>query len=100
MNLTTEQKRAMEFIEKYGSIVRYEGGFWSKPDAELDGVLKAGLSGINPNEFRYPKNYVGTNTINALIRKGVIKVTKELTSKAGHVFPVECSAIEKTNLTT
>lgn len=89
IKLTPEQKRAMDFIEKYGAIVRYEGGFWAKPNDEKFGFIPKEIGGRMKEDCYYPLDYVGTNTIKALLKKGVIKVSKEREGKYGK-FPVEC----------
>lgn len=92
VKLTTEQKRAMEFIDKYGAIERYEGGFWSKPQAELDRLIPKTMSGRMEKDFHYPGDHVGTNTIKALLKKGLLKVSKEKEGKYGK-FPIECVGV-------
>jgi len=81
--LTPDQLRAMKFIEQYGSIDRYEGGFWSKPDAELDGFIPKESAGRAEKDCHFPKDYVGTNTIYALEKRGLIRISKMKESRTG-----------------
>jgi hypothetical protein len=83
MKISTEQQRAIEYIKEYGCIIRYEGGFWSFPNAPMAKCSK----------FYYPKNYIRTNTIKALIKVGLIKVTKEASGYMSRKYPIECKAI-------
>jgi hypothetical protein len=88
--ITPEQQRALDIIQQHGSICRYEGGFWAKPNDEIAGVFKKELSGRLDCDFHYPENHVGTNTIKALLKKGLIEVSEEKISR-GVKFAVRCS---------
>lgn len=70
--------RALEIIKEHGSIVRYPGGFWHKPDAPLK------YSGGLPSQsFYYPEGYIGTNTLNSLLNRELIEVAEEVNGPRG-----------------
>jgi hypothetical protein len=81
-SLTEEQKRALRICRAHGSIDRYDGGFWAAPNAEL-------IKGV-------PKDYIGTNTLKALLKRNIIKVTKEAVSARGK-FAVQYQLVESDN---
>lgn len=84
----------MTIVREHGRIVRYQGGFWAKPDDPLEGVIKAGVGGRSSDlekDFLYPKINVGTGTVLSLVRKGLLEITKVHSFQSGG-FPVECCA--------
>lgn len=70
--MTTVQQLAMAIVKKHGRIIRSRGGFWHAPDARL-------------NSRGVPEVWVGTNTITALAKQGVL----ELVALRPGWFPVE-----------
>lgn len=70
--MTTVQQLAMAIVAKHGRIIRSRGGFWHAPDAKM-------------NAAGVPDVWVGTQTIMALERKGLV----ELVALRPGWFPVE-----------
>lgn len=95
--LTTEMQRCLDIIKEYGSIVRYSGGFWQKPNDELKGELTPGLSGRSPEGGRYPLNSIGTNTINALVTRELIIATDHRNGVRGEFAVKYELKLEKSN---
>lgn len=75
MKLSKTQEHALELIAKHGELSRFSGGYWNFKDCE------------NPKV-----NYVGTLTIQSLIRKGIVKPSEYKNSHAG-TFPVSVRLI-------
>jgi hypothetical protein len=87
VKLTSEQEKAMQMLKECEKIIRYDGGFWSTPDAEMEPAY-------SENGSYFPTNNVGTVTIKALLRKNIIKVTKESPGNLGNNYPIECTLLE------
>lgn len=83
--LSEEMKRCVDMILVHGKLIRYKGGFWAKEDAELSPLYNGGRI-----DCYYPKDHIGTNTIKALLKRGVLKPVKMAESKYGE-YPVECA---------
>lgn len=83
--LSEEMKRCVDMVLAHGKLIRYKGGFWAEENAELSPLINGGRI-----ECYYPKDYIGTNTIKALIKRGVLEPTKMGESKYGK-YPVECA---------
>lgn len=82
--LTPEMQRCLDIIKQHGCIVRYQGGFWQKPNDELKGLIPDGMAGRGPaGDFKYPLNSIGTNTINALVSRELIIATDHRNSGRG-----------------
>lgn len=68
--LTPEQKRALAFIKKHGELIRYQGGLFSYKDVHM---LKRSGYWL---ELSYPAEYVDTQTMEALERRGYVEVAE------------------------
>lgn len=80
MKLSKTQQQLMAKIRETGdTIVRLPGGFWTCPDPMVD------ARGV-------PAWWFSSHTINALIKRNVLTVTK--TGRTS-VFPVECRLTEE-----
>jgi hypothetical protein len=91
MTLTSEMQRALDIIKEHGSIDRYPGGFWARPCADM---VHSG--GCPP--FDYPKGFVGTVTLKALLTRGLIKATAKVKGHCG-IFAVKYT-LDNKNLIT
>lgn len=85
--LTAEMKKCLDALKEHGKLVRYRGGFWSTVNAELDPIEK------------WPKWYIGTKTIDALIRRNLIAGTGQKESGYGPFF-VEVQLLNDTSPNT
>ena len=76
--LSPEMKRVLDHaIENGGVLVRYPGGYWTHRNCEWAGTA--------------PAWYVGTTTIEALVKRGRLTYSKWQPSRRGE-FPIEVSA--------
>jgi len=77
--LSAKQQECVDAaLEHGGVLVKYSGGFWSCRNAEMKTIM----------HFQAPDWSYGTQTIRALIKKGVFRVTKEKTWEGGS-YPVQ-----------
>jgi hypothetical protein len=76
LKITAEMQRALDILKEHGSIDRYPGGFWAQPNAEM-----AHSAGCQP--FDYPKGYVGTVTLKALLTRNLIEAIDEVQGPRG-----------------
>lgn len=74
MKLSKTQEFCLQLLDRQGEIIRYQGGFWSEPNAELDKGY---------DNFSFPKDNVSTKTIKALENRGVIVATEWRKSRNG-----------------
>ena len=68
--LTSEMLRCLEIIKQHGSIVRYRGGFWQKPNDECAKKF------IDRGQlvYNYPAEHISTGTLKALHARGLIQI--------------------------
>ena len=69
--LTPEMESLLSLITEHGSIYRYEGGFWAKPNAHMN---------IHKKQFSDEIDYIwpdapsfGAGTIKALVSRNLIE---------------------------
>lgn len=67
-----------EMSERGGELVRWAGGFWTYPNCTWTRKNW-------PHGQRIPDWYVGTHTVNALLRRGEIVATEKSTAWGGTV---------------
>lgn len=85
--LSQTQLECIETLKEHGKLIKYSGGFWSAQNVEIKHVP------CTPDPYDAPTWYISTRTINALIKKGVLKITAEK-SWNGKPYPVEVVLIE------
>lgn len=83
MALTPSQKEVLDSLKQHGKLLKYSGGFWSAPDVALKR-----LGGGPGGDLMIPAWSFGTNTIKAMLRKGIIIATEQKTWE-GKEYPVE-----------
>ncbi len=71
--LTRQQARGIALAKEQGELVRYCGGYWSAPGEPTDDGL--------------PRRWVGTQTVHALERLGLLAIGGRIT-EAGKALPV------------
>jgi hypothetical protein len=76
--LSPEMYRCFTIVKSFGSIIRYPGGFWQKPD---DQCVKSADS------EQHPDAWVAGGTVNALVKRGVLRFSKRRLGPHGR-FPV------------
>lgn len=66
--ITPEMARALKIIKEHGSLMWFKGGFWHHPGAEMIEIP----ADRHTRAYSHPKDYVRTNTVKALNRRGYI----------------------------
>lgn len=66
LRLTPEMQKAMDIINEHGKLKRYRGGYWAQEGAKMK-LLNSLEDTI------IPKDSVGTPTVEALARRGLIE---------------------------
>jgi len=83
IQLSPKQQDCLNAARNHGNVlVKYAGGFWSCRNAEMKTIM----------HFQAPDWSYGTQTIRALIKKGVFEVTKEKEWE-GKPYPVEVQVV-------
>jgi len=92
--LSAEMQRVLAMLSEYGCLVRYKGGFWHKENAEMEPLSGGGRS---PDGGQYPPGYCGTLTIQALLKRDLIKVDESKPINMFRTFPVKVSLKKEAN---
>lgn len=69
-------QKALELIKEHDKIVRYRGGFWAQPNAPMK--LLNSLE-----DTVIPKDSFGTQTVEALYKRGLIEASYWRTTENG-----------------
>ena len=81
MKLSNKMYQCLALLKKHSRFIRLPGGFWTSENIEM----KKGYSGD-----LYPDWYFNWNTLEALIKRGLVEVTDTRYSKRNkESFPVE-----------
>jgi hypothetical protein len=78
-NLSPEMHRCFTIVKLSGSIIRYPGGYWQKPD---DPCVKKFADGE-----RHPDDWVTAGTVHALVKRGLLRFSKRRLGPHGR-FPI------------
>ena len=75
--LSPTQEEAVAYLRKHGGTLwRWPGGFWTTADTPDAGEAREGQGGpADGHTWGVPVWYIGTNTVMALERKGVLERT-------------------------
>ena len=68
MNLSPSMFETIKIIEKYGKLVRWEGGFWTFEGVETKGTVQGGFC-----EIPVPSWYCTVKTLRALHSRGLVE---------------------------
>lgn len=82
--LSPLQQEVVDSLKQHGVLLRYDRGFWSAPNVEMRKLN----CGMPYGEVLIPTWHFGTNTIKAMLRKGIVVVTKTKTGVRVE-YPVE-----------
>lgn len=70
--LSATMQRAIDVARDHGdALIRKPGGYWTYPDCPCSTIR-----GFDVHEI--PDWYVGTNTVYALIERGVVEITSRM----------------------
>lgn len=85
IQITEEMQKALDIIQEHGSIVRYKGGFWARPGAEM-GRHRGGPAS---QHYDYPLGtWVRHGTLAALFKRGLVEVADQIAVYKG-AFPIK-----------
>lgn len=73
--LSAPQMEALNKAREAGKLVRWRGGFWTIPNCAV-----ASYQETDRGQLAVPAWHVGTATIHALVRQGVVEVTARMSS--------------------
>lgn len=68
--LSSTQQALLTKFDQHSRIIRYQGGFWSAP-------------GLPVNHNGAPEWWFGTMTVDALVKRGLLKVVEERANRQG-----------------
>lgn len=89
--ISSEMEKCLAAIVEHGKLVRFQGGFWTAEGVEWKKKWSNQLQSYT-DENDYPVWYYRWGTIEALVKRGRVKITATKAGKYGE-FPVEVKLV-------